>query len=293
MNESHYRYTSAEQVLEPLPGGGMKLHEIARGGWFELVDPRILSEEMLLSVDSKGDNVMHSLGLWLDRDFHRLPPALITPQLLMTRGSPFNRTLLHRLALSEGFRYEGLNQVVPMLTPAMLMAVDNEGKTVLHYLAPHWGVGLVVPMLTPAMLMAADNEGNTVLHDLAYCGRLAPVISMLTHDMLLSLDGRGDTVIHRAVAWKQSIKVLVGSLDSQMLMFKGSNGRSVLSCAVRDGCLDQIQPAVFRQQWMNKKFRGRPLAQILTEDHADYVGSHMGEFHEGVRAALLAHLLAS
>jgi len=180
---------------------------------------------------------------------------------LMTRGSPFNRTLLHRLALSEGFRYEGLNQVVPMLTPAMLMA--------------------------------ADNEGNTVLHDLAYCGRLAPVISMLTHDMLMSLDGRGDTVIHRAVAWKQSIKVLVGSLDSQMLMFKGSNGRSVLSCAVRDGCLDQIQPAVFRQQWMNKKFRGRPLAQILTEDHADYVGSHMGEFHEGVRAALLAHLLAS
>jgi len=44
---------------------------------------------------------------------------------------------------------------------------------------------------------------------------------------------------------------------------------------------------------MSRKFRGRTLAQILTEGDADYVSSHMADFHEKVRAVLLARLLAA
>jgi hypothetical protein len=86
---------------------------------------------------------------------------------------------------------------------------------------------------------------------------------------------------------------VAGWLTSEMLEMKTTAERTVLFYAVRDGLLNLLPPGTYRPKWMSRKFRGRTLAQILTEGDADYVSSHMADFHEKVRAVLLARLLAA
>jgi len=61
MNESPYLYTTAEQVPEPDAGGDIKLLSIVRDGRLDQVDPRIMSDEMLLTRDRSGVTVSRRL----------------------------------------------------------------------------------------------------------------------------------------------------------------------------------------------------------------------------------------
>jgi hypothetical protein len=108
----------------------------------------------------------------------------------------------------------------------------------------------------------------------------------------MHVDNSGESVVALAAEWG-TLNRVAGLLTSEMLMLKTMSKRTALSCAVAEHCLDRIQPGVFLPGWMRRKFKGRPLAQILVEDYLDYVSSHLGEFHEKVRSALLARLLAA
>ena len=109
----------------------------------------------------------------------------------------------------------------------------------------------------------------------------------------MHVDNSGESVVALAAEWG-TLNRVAGLLTSEMLMLKTRfSKRTVLSFAVGEHCLDRIQPGMFRPGMMNRKFWGRPLAQILVTGYADYVSTHLGEFHEKVRSALLARLLAA
>ena len=70
MNESHYRYTSAEQVLEPLPDGEIKLLGLVRDGRLDQVEPSILTDEILGSRNRSGVTVSHRLVRAIGQALH-------------------------------------------------------------------------------------------------------------------------------------------------------------------------------------------------------------------------------
>ena len=151
-------------------------------------------------------------------------------------------------------------------------------------------------LLTKELLCARDRGGETIayrLHSMAGSGYLGSFIHLLTPDMLTAVHYTGESMV-AVVAEFGKLKQVAGMLTSEMLMLKTRfSKRTVLSFAVGEHCLDRIQPGMFRPGMMNRKFWGRPLAQILVTGYADYVSTHLGEFHEKVRSALLARLLAA
>jgi hypothetical protein len=203
-------------------------------------------------------------------------------------------TLLHQLARMY-FPWQSVDPSI--LTEQMLLSEDADGLTVAHWLAHRSGIKDLPPaLITPRLLMARNRSGITVLHALAQYASLEHMVPLLTRDMLMATEDENHrTVIEWAADREEDcegIAAVAHLLDSEMLMMKSNVGRTVLHYAMRNRFLDRIQPSAFRPGWMSRKFRGRTLAQILTEDHVDYVGSHLGEFHEKVRAAILARLLA-
>jgi len=290
MNEPAYQYPTAEQLLEPLPNGGIKLHEIAmdRVSW-DLLDPRIITEAMLLASDGDGNTVAHCLVQ--QRVFAELPPALITPRVLMARGGIDGSTVLHNLV-----RRGSWGLVNPrLLTEEMLLASDLNGDTVAHALAWAGMLDKVWLLITPRLLLARSCRSATVLHVLVLRGSNSVLpLPTITPDMLRSADeDEGRTVVKTAIDGR-GIWAIAHLLDSEMLMMKSRSGRTALSSVVRNGCLHLVQPAAFRPEWMSRKFQGRTLRQILFDNYAFYLNEHIMEFQEPkFRAAILGRLLAA
>jgi len=70
MNESPYLYTTAEQVLEPLPDGEIKLLGLVRDGRLDQVEPSILTDEILGSRNRSGVTVSHRLVRAIGQALH-------------------------------------------------------------------------------------------------------------------------------------------------------------------------------------------------------------------------------
>lgn len=269
MSEPTYQYTTAEQLLEPSTGypHGIKLHELAfsPSAW-GLLDPRVLTEEMLLVTNDEGDTVAHRLARHVSL-FNELPPHLITPRVLMARDRRQN-TVLHILTraygdaeyyLADNSRHP--DHVSPLLTAEMLMAANRDGATVLHFLASQ---GLfnkkVKSLLTPEMLMTRNRHHGTVIACAAENG------------------GKG-------------LRAVARLLTREMLM-EGCYTGSVFVMAVRTRILHLIQPGVFRPGWLNRKFRGRTLLRILIEDYPKHTSKHLLQFEPKARTILLTHLFS-
>ena len=255
-----YTYTTAEQLLRALANGDVILRELCSRSWL-LIDPALLTEDLLYAVDREGETIAYQLAH--TAAVCSLPQAWLTPRLLMTRG-----------------RHRG---------QTVLAAIIERGRF-MNYDWDAWFCGAVAPLLTRDMLLTDDTHGHTVLHELAKKGFLG-VTHLLTGDMLAAADISESMI---AVAARCSgIDRVGGLLTSELLMLKTMDNRTVLCEAVRANCLDRLPPGAFLPAWMKRKFKGRPLAQILVAEYPDYVSSHLGEFHEKVRAALLARLLAN
>jgi hypothetical protein len=268
MNEPAYQYTTAEQVLEPNTRypRGIKLHELAfsPSEWGRL-DPRVLTEEMLLRTNEEGDTVAHRLA-WHVSLFNELPPRLITPRVLMARDRRQN-TVLHILTREYG--------------DAEVYLANNSRHP------DH-----VSPLLTVELLLAANRDGDTVLHFLASKGLFnKKVKSLLTPEMLMTRNRHHGTVIERAAANGGKGLRAVARLITRDMLMEGTYNESVLVMAVRTRILHLIQPSAFRPGWLNRKFRGRTLAQILVEDYAKKRMRRNDEFEEKIRTALINQLL--
>jgi len=281
---------AAEHPLEPSRFGGIKLHEVARWPYccWAYVDPAILTEDVLLSVNGRGFSVAHLLARksFLDQ----LPPALITRRVLMARGGPGDRTVLHDIAWNGGWDSVNAN----ILSEDMLLAVDGGGCTAAHLLARNEGFAKLPPdLITPRVLLARGGRYNdTVLHFLATTS-LVGALPAIAPEMLMAVNDRGTTVLESVASNLCLLREVAGLLTTDMLEMKTAARRTILSCAVRAGCLDLIAPEAFRPEWMGRKFQGETLLQILAQYYPGHMIAHLPEFHERVRAALLARLFAS
>jgi hypothetical protein len=294
-NESEMRpdYEStraaAEHPLEPSRFGGIKLHEVARWPYcaWDYVDPAILTEEVLLSVNGLGFSVAHLLAR--ARFIDQLPAALVTPRVLMTRGGPGNHTVLHDIAWNGG--WDSIDQNT--LSEEMLLAVDGLGCTVAHRLARREGFAKLAPALITARVLLArgGRHNDTVLHFLTTTSFVG-VIPAVSPDMLLAVNDRGTTVLEAVARNLALLREVAGLLTTDMLEMKTAARRTILSYAVQAGCLDLIAPGAFRPEWMRRKFQGRTLLQILAKDYAKFTRAHFTEFHEQISSALLARLIA-
>ena len=280
---------AAEHPLEPSRFGGIKLHEVARWPYccWAYVDPAILTEDVLLSVNGRGFSVAHLLARksFLDQ----LPPALITRRVLMARGGPGDRTVLHDIAWNGG--WDSVNAC--LLTEAMLLAVDGHGCTAAHLLARNEGFAKLPPdLITPRVLLARGGRYNdTVLHFLATTS-LVGALPAIAPEMLMAVNDRGTTVLESVANNLGLLREVAGLLTTDMLELKTPARRTILSYAVQAGCLDLIAPGAFQPVWMRRKFQGRTLLQILTKDYAKFTRAHFAEFREQVSSALLALLIA-
>ena len=269
MSNAAYEYTTAEQVLEPNTRypRGIKLHELAfsPSEWGRL-DPRVLTEEMLLRTNEEGDTVAHRLA-WHVSLFNELPPRLITPRVLMARDRRQN-TVLHILTREYG--------------DAEVYLANNSRHP------DH-----VSPLLTVELLLAANRDGDTVLHFLASKGLFnKKVKSLLTPEMLMTRNRHHGTVI--ACAAENGGKGLraVARLLTREMLTEGCYTGSVFVMAVRTRILHLIQPSVFRPGWLNKKFRGRKLLRILIEDYPKQTSKHLMQFEPKARTILITHLFS-
>jgi hypothetical protein len=281
---------AAEHPLEPSRFGGIKLHEVARWPYccWAYVDPAILTEDVLLSVNGRGFSVAHLLARksFLDQ----LPPALITRRVLMARGGPGDRTVLHDIAWNGG--WDSVNAC--LLTEAMLLAVDGHGCTAAHLLARNEGFAKLPPdLITPRVLLARGGRYNdTVLHFLATTS-LVGALPAIAPEMLMAVNDRGTTVLENVASNLCLLREVAGLLTTDMLGIKTAGRRTILSCAVQAGCLDLIQPGAFRPEWMGRKFQGATLLQILAQNYDNHLSAHLPEFDQKIGSALLARLFAS
>jgi hypothetical protein len=286
----------AKHPLEPSPNGGIKLHDLARGGYWYLVDPSTLTEKILKAVDGQGLTVAHLVARAGFMD--RLPPALITTPLLMARGGPSDHTVLHEMA------WQGCLGSVD-LTEEMLLAADRNGFTAAHALAQSRDGDLgKLPraLITPRLLTARDRSGTTVLHCLAQNANLGQVAPRLSTEMLTAVDGEGRTVIQSAVDHGEAMWRIAHLLSGDMLMLKSPSRRTILWYVAHDCFLHRIQPGAFRPGWMKRQFLAprkngsvyeyRMLIEILVEDYAEHLNAHIEKFDEKVRAAIFARLFA-
>ena len=281
---------AAKHPLEPSRFGGIKLHEVARWPYccWDEVDPAILTEEVLLSRDGSGLSVAHLLAR---KSFlGQLPPALITRRVLMARGGPCHRTVLHDLAWHGG--WNSVNAC--LLTEAMMLAFDGRGCTVAHLLARKEGFAKLPPtLITPRVLMTKGGRHNdTVLHCLATTSFVG-VLPAIAPDMLMAVNDRGTTVLEAVARNLALLREVAGLLTPDLLELKTAARRTILSYAVQAGCLDLIAPGAFRPEWMRRKFQGRTLLQILAKGYAKFTRAHFTEFHEQISSALLARLIAA
>jgi len=131
-----------------------------------------------------------------------------------------------------------------------------------------------------------------VLHFLASKGLFnKKVKSLLTPEMLMTRNRHHGTVIERAAANGGKGLRAVARLITRDMLMEGTYNESVLVMAVRTRILHLIQPSAFRPGWLNRKFRGRTLAQILVEDYAKKRMRRNDEFEEKIRTALINQLL--
>ena len=138
------------------PGDRTVLHDIAWNGGWDSVNACLLTEAMMLAFDGHGCTVAHLLAR--KEGFAKLPPAMITPRVLMTKGGRYYDTVLHCLATTS---FVG---ALPAIAPEMLMAVNDRGTTVLESVANNLGLlREVAGLLTTDMLELKTPARRTIL----------------------------------------------------------------------------------------------------------------------------------
>ncbi len=163
---------------------------------------------------------------------------LLTPALLALRNDS-SCTVLHTAA-----QFGHLAQILPLLTPELLSLTDNQDLTPVHCAAVTGGLALLLPLLTPELLGAKikwKGRELAAIHYAAQCGHLAQVLPLLTPELLSLTDDRGDTPVHYA-ALKGFLTPILPLLTPDLLSIKDCLGETPVHVAAEHGHLAQLLP---------------------------------------------------
>ena len=161
-------------------------------------------------------------------------PDCTTQSPDLSAEAPLGAAALH--AAAEAGQ---LDQLLPLLTPALLALRNDFSCTDLHTAAEHGHLAQILPLLTPELLSLTDDRGITPVHWAARKGFLPPILSLLTPDLLRLEDSLGATPVHVAAAYGH-LDQLLPRLTAELLALRNQDGFTPVHKAARYGHLSQI-----------------------------------------------------